>query len=155
MPADKLNAIQTAKDALLLKGPQYDEYMRVVLNGQTFLIAVKSVLSVLRPVPLTHVPMAPDHLMGVANIRGQVFCLIDPGKILRIVSKRKEATAASRYLLLRHPRVHLGVWAEEVLDLHRIESDVVIEDEGLPFELGKLATRHGLLPVLRVSALFD
>lgn len=155
MPADKLNAIQTAKDALIVQGPEYDEYMRVVLNGQTFLIAVSAVLSVLRPVPLTHVPMAPDHLMGVANIRGQVFCLIDPGKVLRIPDKRKEATASSRYLLLRHPRVHLGVWAEEVLDLHRVESDVVLEDEGLPFEMGQLPTRHGMLPVLRVSVLFD
>lgn len=151
----RLQDIQKAKDAINEKGKAYVEYMRVVLNGSTFLVPVAEVLSVLRPVPLTSVPMAPDHLMGVANIRGQIYCIIDPGKILHLSHARKAANAASRFILLRHARVHLGIWAEEVLDLHREDDSVLVEDKGAPFTTSELTTRHGVLPVLRVSALFD
>lgn len=155
MPEQRLYAIQKAKDAINEKGKAYVEYMRVVLNGSTFLVPVAEVLGVLRPVSLTPVPMAPDHLMGVANIRGQIYCIIDPGKILHLSHARKAVNAASRFILLRHARVHLGIWAEEVLDLHREDDAVLVEDKGAPFTTGELTTRHGVLPVLRVSALFD
>ncbi|MDX8387805.1 MAG: chemotaxis protein CheW [Ghiorsea sp.] len=146
--------IQNAKDAIAAGEADFTEYMRVVMNSETFLVPVDRVLSILRPVSLTKVPMAPDHLMGVANIRGQVFCVIDPGKTLRLPQKRKEKTRTSRFLLLRHARVHLGIWVEEVLDLHRV---VTPEDakNSRAYEVASVETTLGLLPVLRVDALFD
>lgn len=157
MAEHNIQSMQNAKDAINDAEADITEYMRVVMNGETFLVPVNSVLSVLRPVALTPVPMAPDHLMGVANIRGQVFCIIDPGKTLRLPQKRKEKTSASRLMLLRHARVHLGIWVEEVLDLYRVKTLEIGAGDSASrvYELGHVETPHGLLPVLRVEALFD
>ena len=150
-----VEGVQTAKDVISEAEEGITEYMRVVINSETFLVPVDAVLSVLRPVPMTPVPMAPDHMMGVANIRGQVFCMIDPGKTLRLKHKRKEQTASSRFLLLRHARVHLGIWVEDVLDLHRVKKPEGSDNIGHSFEMGSVETPEGVFPVLRVEALFD
>jgi len=150
-----IQGVQTAKDVISEAEEGVTEYMRVIMNSDVFLIPVEAVLSVLRPVPLTPVPMAPDHLMGVANIRGQVFCVIDPGKVLRLKHKRKEQTSTSRFLLLRHARVHLGIWVEDVLDLHRVKKPEYSDTVGHSFEVGKVETPAGTFPILRVEALFD
>lgn len=150
-----LDQLQAAKDATAIEHSDLVEYMRVVLNSEMFLVPVASVLSVIRPLSLTPVPMAPDHLLGVTNARGQIFCIIDPGKTLRLPHKLKAETSACRFLLLRHPRVHLGVLAEEVLDLIRVlPSDIELQHEQAHI-LGILATKHGQLPVLSVEALFE
>ncbi|MDQ7001726.1 MAG: chemotaxis protein CheW, partial [Ghiorsea sp.] len=111
--------------------------------------------SVIRPLSLTPVPMAPDHLLGVTNARGQIFCIIDPGKTLRLPHKLEAESSASRFLLLRHARVHLGILVEEVLDLLRFLPSDVEQRQEKTHIVGVLATKHGELPVLRVEALFE
>ena len=150
-----LDQLQAAKDATADEHSELVEYMRVVLNSEMFLVPVASVLSVIRPQLLTPVPMAPDHLLGVTNARGQIFCIIDPGKTLRLPHKLQAETNASRFLLLRHPRVHLGIWVEEVLDLLRILPSDIEEAKEKTHIQGVLQTKYGALPVLRVEALFE
>jgi len=131
------------------------DYMRIMMNGEMFLIPVKSVLSIIRPTLLSPVPMAPDHLMGVANIRGQIFCIVDPGKALGLKHARKVQDRESRFLLLRHKRVHLGIWVESIFDLHRVRETDIPADTGHEYQIGYVSTKYGDLPVLRVQVLFD
>ncbi len=131
------------------------EYMRIVINSETYLIPVSAVLSILRPVTLTPVLMAPAHLMGLANIRGQIFCVVDPGKALGLPHKREKRTSESRFLLLRHARVHLGIWVEEVFDMHYVAAPEQQDSSSNSYKLGSVETPQGKLPVLRVEALFD
>ncbi|WP_051938153.1 chemotaxis protein CheW [Ghiorsea bivora] len=150
-----LDKLQAAKDATVGEHSELVEYMRVVLNGEMFLLPVASVLSVIRPLSLTPVPMAPDHLLGVTNARGQIFCIVDPGKTLRLSHKLQAETSASRFLLLRHARVHLGIWVEEVLDLLRILPTDIEKTKEKTYIQGTLQTKYGPLPILRVEALFE
>lgn len=150
-----LEHVQAAKDTIAETQVTLTEHMHIVINSESFLLSVDNVLSVLRPVALTPVPMAPDHLMGMANVRGQIFCIIDPGKALRLSQKRKAETSESRFLLLRHPRVHLGIWAEQVLGLVRLSEAEKDVSDAHDYEAGKVDTEFGALPILRVEALFD
>lgn len=131
------------------------EYMRIVINSEEFLVAVDSILSVLRPAPLTPVPMAPSHIMGVSNVRGQIFCIIDPGKILSLTNERKAQTKKSRFILLRHHRINLGIWTEDTLDLISLDAEMSEQKEWDGYDLGRVETKYGVLPILRVDALFD
>ena len=150
-----LQAIQDAKDAINEEKIPHTEYMHVMMAGETFLVPVSAVTHVVRPVPLTPVPMAPDHLIGLGNVRGQIFCIINPGQILKLSEGVGEKTKRTRYLLLRHDRVHLGLWVDAVTDLHSIPTTDVPTDTGEKFEQGRLDTSKGNLPILRVSSLFD
>jgi len=105
------------------------ELMKVTMNGETFLVPVHDVAEILRPLKLTPVPMAPDHLLGVTNIRGQIVCIVDPGKVLHLKNERGALTDNSRFLILRHPRMHLGIWVDETSVLYRVTKSSVPEME--------------------------
>ncbi|WP_460460860.1 chemotaxis protein CheW [Angustibacter peucedani] len=47
------------------------------LDGRTYGIDVDQVQEVLRPQPRTRVPLAPPHVAGLMNLRGQVLAAID------------------------------------------------------------------------------
>jgi len=102
---------------------EQEELLLIVLGGREFLIRVKEVTEIIRPVDMTPVPMAPDHLLGMANIRGQIVCIIDPGKVSNLPESRLEKTDKTRFLILRHPRMHVGIWVDEVRSLHRVRSE--------------------------------
>jgi len=150
-----IQAIQDAKDAINEDKAPHAEYMRVAMNGAVFLVAVEAVSNVVRPTIITPVPMAPDHLIGVANIRGQVFCIIDAGKILKLPEAVQEKTPQTRFLLLRHDRVHLGLWVESIAELYSVPLAAVPSDSGDKFIEGSIQVKQELLPIMRVSALFD
>ena len=133
----------------------YVEHMRIMMNQEVFLIPLKSVLSIIRPTTLTPVLMAPAHLMGLANIRGQIFCLVDPGKALGLSKSRNEKSTGARFLLLRHPRVNLGIWVEDVVGLYQVNPATIEEAASKSYEAGRVKTKNGTFPVLRVDALFD
>ena len=150
-----IQAIQDAKDALNEEKVPHAEFMHVSMNGEVFLVSVDSVLSVVRPSVLTPVPMAPDHLIGVANVRGQVFCIVNPGKLLKLKEDIKEKTKHTRFLLLRHDRVHLGIWVDAVANLYSVPKTDVPADSGEKFASGRLTFAGKELPILRVNVLFD
>lgn len=134
----------------------YKEFVRVMISQSVFLLPVESVMNVIRPTSLTPVLMAPAHLMGLANVRGQIFCMIDPGKALGLSQKRNEKSENARFVLLRHPRVNLGIWVEEVARLYRVrEENVLPEVNNKNREAGKVKVKDEELPILRVDALFD
>ena len=150
-----IQAIQDAKDALNEDKVPHSEFMRVSMNGATFALPVDDVLSVVRPAVITPVPMAPDHLLGVTNVRGQIFCMIDPGKVLKLEQGIKDKTTQTRFILLRHERMHLGIWVDAVADLYSIPTAEAPVDSGDKHTKGVLNIGSETLQILRVSALLD
>jgi len=108
---------------------EQEELMRVAMNGEVYLVSVQDVAEILRPLKITPVPMAPDHLLGVANIHGQIVCIVDPGKVLHLKNERGALTDKTRFLILRHPRMHLGLWVDETSVLYRVAKSSVPEVE--------------------------
>ncbi|MDT8376276.1 MAG: chemotaxis protein CheW [Mariprofundaceae bacterium] len=129
MEEDETVTASADAEELPVESPEQEELMKVAMNGEVYLVPVQDVAEILRPLKLTPVPMAPDHLLGVTNIRGQIVCIVDPGKVLHLKSERGALTAASRFLILRHPRMHLGIWVDETAMLYRVARSSVPEVE--------------------------
>jgi len=145
-----------AAEALLREGEQ-TELMKVSMNGEVFLLPVEDVAEILRPMEVTPVPMAPDHMLGVANIHGQVVCIIDPGKVFHLKEARKEQSEATRYLILRHPRMHLGIWVDEISELYRVakESLPEIDSDSRGYVRGEMNIEGNSFRLLKTEALFE
>ncbi len=150
-----IQAIQDAKDAINEEKTPHSDFMRVAMNGTIFLIAVDAVASVVRPAVVTPVPMAPDHLIGVTNIRGQICCIIDAGKVMKLSEPVQEKNTQTRFLLLRHERVHLVLWVDSIADLYSIPTSDIPADDGGKYRQGLLHIGDEELPILRISALLD
>lgn len=136
---------------------EQEELMCIHMNGEEFLVPVREVAEILKPVKITKVPMAPDHLLGVVNIRGQIVCVVDPGKVLRLKEARKEKTDSTRFLILRHARMHLGVWVDEVTSLYRVNKALLPEQgEGQKGHVrGEMEVEGKTFRLLNITALFN
>lgn len=136
---------------------EQSELMKVSMNGEMFLLPVQDVAEILRPVAMTPVPMAPDHMLGLANIHGQVVCIIDPGKVLHLKQSRQEQTERTRYLILRHPRMHLGIWVDEVSNLYRVAKSSLpeIDPESRGHLRGEVDFDGETFKLLNIQSLFE
>jgi len=99
--------------------------LQVVIGGNETLVHSSQIREVVRPLPLTWVPVGPDHILGLANIHGQIVSIIDAGKISSLPSVDGGSSARTRFLVLRHPVMHVGVWVDEVKRLRNVESEAL------------------------------
>jgi len=98
----------------------YIEVMQARIGKEIILIPVRDVAEVVHQKTLTPVPMAPDHLLGVCNIHGQVICVVDPCQVMSLPYSDDESDESVRFIVLRHPKMHLAIRADEILTLEPI-----------------------------------
>lgn len=106
-------------------GEQQIDLLHTVINGKQVLIRSSEIKEVLRPKTLTPVPMGPDHVVGLVNVNGQVYCIIDAGGVTSLPRCLREVGPRTRFLLLRHNAMHVGIWVDEVSKMQKVEHSVL------------------------------
>ena len=64
---------------------------------------------------MTKVPQAPDYVMGILNLRGQIVTIIDLGKKLGLSST--ELTSKSRNIIVNSKGEYIGLMASRISDV--------------------------------------
>jgi purine-binding chemotaxis protein CheW len=59
-----------------------EEYLTFLLGGEEYALAIERVREVMKPPPITEVPRAPPHVLGVVTVRGEVVAVFDPRRRL-------------------------------------------------------------------------
>ncbi|MEM7646644.1 MAG: chemotaxis protein CheW [Pseudomonadota bacterium] len=79
------------------------------LNGNEFAISVRSVQEVVNePTMYTPVPLCPDYLLGLFNLRGTIVPVIDLSKILRLGEPEKKKTE-KKIAIVEHGNFCVGL----------------------------------------------
>ena len=152
---DYIHAIES--DKALQPENRQEDFLQIMIGGEPVLITSAEVREVVRPLPLTAVPMGPNHLLGLANIRGQIVCIIDLGKISALPSVNRNVTPRSRFIVLRHARMNLGLWADEVRSTQQIsqrEITVTADSEQAPGPVFKIEYQGQPQYMLNCTKLF-
>ncbi len=55
-----------------------EEYLTFLLGEEEYAVAVERVREVMKSPPITEVPRAPSHVLGVITVRGEVVAVLDP-----------------------------------------------------------------------------
>ncbi len=130
---------------------ELENVLHIVMGGKNLLVRSSEIRQVVRPTGLTSVPMGPEHVIGLANIHGQIVCIIDVGGVTTLPACNREPTSRTRFLLLRHALMHVGIWADEVCSIRRVnkallsesapggETVVAINIDGISFDLFECA----------------
>ncbi len=118
---------EEAADMQALLETSQDDILLIDIGGKKLLVCARDVSEVVRPLPLTPVPMGPGHLLGLGNVRGQIVCMIDASKIMSLPPRKQEITSQTRFLILRHPKMHVGIWVDAIDALFRVNTDQVPE----------------------------
>ncbi len=59
-----------------------EEYLTFLLGREEYAVAIERVREVVRAPPITEVPRAPAHVLGVVTVRGEVVAVLDPRRRL-------------------------------------------------------------------------
>lgn len=101
----------------------------VQIGSETWLVDMKDISEVI-PVPvMTQVPLTKSWYLGVANVRGNLYGIIDLDGFMNNVSTQMEA--GCRVMLLGHANsFNCGLLVARVLGLHNTEGWQLIEADG-------------------------
>ncbi|MDX8405297.1 MAG: chemotaxis protein CheW [Mariprofundus sp.] len=101
------------------------DLLQVKIATEQLLLHFSRIKEVARPLPLTAVAMGPEHLLGMANMHGQIVCVLDAGSLTGLPSARQ--SGRSRFLLLRHPKMHVALCVDEVVGIRKVATTVLAE----------------------------
>jgi len=130
----------------------------IALGGSRFAVDVRGTREVAVFEEMTHVPRAPRHLMGVANLRGTVMPIVDARGFLGLPDVRPARSV--RTLVLRDGAVQAAVVVDAILGLEPFDevipdgSPVVAQARGpRPFVASWLSWAGEAVPLLDVPRL--
>jgi purine-binding chemotaxis protein CheW len=72
----------------LIRTSNKEQYTTFSIEGRLYGIDVMKVQEVTRPLPMTEVPMAPDYVCGLINLRGQIATAISLRRLFGITGER-------------------------------------------------------------------
>lgn len=117
--------VPAGKTLLNLEG----KYLTTIVAGQQYLVDILAVSEIIRMVPITVVPNAGDHVLGVINLRGKVIPVVDVTKILHMPSK--EITKETRIVVLEIELganiEKIGILVEEVDEVYEVTAEKIEE----------------------------
>lgn len=115
--------MSTAQKATLSPEPDSDAaavaVLGVLVGSEAYGVPLASVREILVPPPMTEVPRAADHFLGVVSVRGEIISVIDLAKLLNLQVVRNEPHG--RVLLVDNGQEVIGVAVDRVLQVYRLE----------------------------------
>ncbi|MBN2417830.1 MAG: chemotaxis protein CheW [Deltaproteobacteria bacterium] len=85
---------------------------------------------------MTEVPLAPDYVRGILNLRGQIVTVIDLGSKLSLSDT--ETTGDTRNIIVNSNGEYIGLLVDRIGDVERTEEDKI---ESPPANIGKIQGR--------------
>ena len=88
-------------------------------------------------IEMTRVPQAPEYVLGILNLRGEIVTIIDLGKKLGL--KSTELNHKTRNIIVNSNGEHIGLMVEQISDVIQAEWEKV---EPPPANIGDLQGKY-------------
>lgn len=99
------------------------EFLAFGLLDERFALPLGSVREILKVLPITEVPRARSHVLGILSVRGRITTVFDLRKRLRMDAP--EPTKNSRILLVEGEDEVVGLLVDEVFQVYRLHDDEI------------------------------
>jgi purine-binding chemotaxis protein CheW len=118
--------------------------LAVVAGNEAYGFPLSTVREILVPPPLTEVPRADAHFLGVISVRGQIITLIDLPKKLKL--EAQQAEPYGRVLLVDNGDELIGVAVDRVIQVYRLEPQQIEYASAMGAELSDYVMGVGRVP---------
>ena len=88
-------------------------------------------------IEMTRVPQAPEYVLGILNLRGEIVTIIDLGKKLGL--KSTELNHKTRNIIVNSDGEHIGLMVEQISDVVQAEWEKV---EPPPANIGNVQGKY-------------
>jgi purine-binding chemotaxis protein CheW len=141
--------------------------LRTEINGDTVELAsfyvgealcgmdILKVQEINKLIEMTRVPQAPEYVLGILNLRGEIVTIIDLGKKLGL--KTTELNHKTRNIIVNSNGEHIGLMVEQISDVIQAEWEKVepppanIGDVQGKYFTGVFKTKDRLIGILDVD----
>ena len=127
-----------------------------LVGNEEFAVPILSIQEIVKPIEYTRVPGTPNYVLGVFNLRGNVFPLINLRSKFGLPESKQ--TKETRYIVIKNNDEVAGFVIDKLTEAVRIhENDIeqtpeaLHEDNTLIYGIGKQKDR--LITILEVEAL--
>ncbi len=83
-------------------------------------IDIKSIQEINKLIEMTRVPQAPDYVLGVLNLRGEIVTIIDLGRKLGLSPAR--ITPESRNIIINYNNENVGLLVDRIGDVVEVDT---------------------------------
>ena len=88
-------------------------------------------------IEMTRVPQAPEYVLGILNLRGEIVTIIDLGKKLGL--KSTELSNKTRNIIVNSNEEHIGLMVEQISDVFQAEREKI---EAPPANIGGVQGKY-------------
>jgi purine-binding chemotaxis protein CheW len=130
-----------------------DDELQVVVftvGGVEYGLGIDRVQEIIRPLPITRVPRAPERIEGVINLQGNVVPVISLHR--RLSTGQRTNSEQGRIIIVRSPDITVGIMVDsvkEVLNLSTKQIEPLVRSDRADVAylsgIGKIAGRAILL----------
>ncbi len=130
------------------------QYIKIRIQDEYFGIDIKYVDNIVRMQHITRVPMAPDYIKGVINLRGEVIPVFSLR--LKMGLEEIEENKSFRIIILKYEGESVGIIVDEVREVANVASTDVEKvyhnntDTIQNFLSGVGKTENGLISLLDI-----
>jgi purine-binding chemotaxis protein CheW len=96
-----------------------EEYLTFLLGAEEYAVAIDRVREVMKAPPITEVPRAPAHVLGVVTVRGEVVAVFDPRRRLGLPGE-PPAEGAGRVVIVDAGEGPCGLLVDAVASVVRL-----------------------------------
>ena len=118
--------------------------LAVSAGDEVYGFPLSSVREILVAPPIAEVPRAPESVLGVISVRGQIVTLLDLPKTLKL--QAAEVVPYGRVILIDNGEELIGVAVDSVIQVYRMEPGQIEYASGMSAELSDYVVGVGRLP---------
>lgn len=123
------------------------------LDGQRYALTLSCVERIVRAVEITHLPEAPESILGVINVEGRVIPVVNTRK--RLGLPEREVDVQDLFIILRDGARSLAMVADEVKPVMDIPGQEVVSSgqvlTAAGFVQGVAKLEEGMIVILGVE----
>lgn len=116
-----------AQRATLVPDPASEDaaipVLAVLAGSEIYGFPLSAVREILMPPPLTEVPRAAEHFLGVIAVRGEIVTLVDLSKLLSLEVRNRQALG--RVILVDVGEELIGVAVDSVFQVAQLQPDQI------------------------------
>ena len=119
----KERARALAKETVRVDEDKYLEVVEFMLAHERYALELEHIREVYPLTDLTPLPGAPDFVLGIINVRGQILSIIDIKKFFGL--PEKGLTDLNQVIILESEEMEFGVLADEILGTSSIPASAI------------------------------
>ena len=148
MSTDQMQNTNNGENVTAEADVSTERYLTFRADGITLGVSTENVIEIITDHSITELPMVPDFIKGIINLRGQIVPIIDIR--LRMGKSMSEYTDTTCVIVLDIDTVNIGIIVdsvEQVLDIDKSQiSPIPVEDQqGLTNGMISLSSQEVLL----------